>query len=51
MVGRYHGRGRYEWSDGSFYEGEYQADRQHGRGVRLFSNGGKRGIHGDYSHI
>jgi hypothetical protein len=34
-----HGSGKFKWSDGSYYEGEYMFGKKHGHGKFLFSNG------------
>ena len=33
------GKGRYQYPDGSVYEGEYKNDKKHGKGKFLYSNG------------
>lgn len=34
-----HGAGRYEFPDGSVYEGEYRNDRRDGNGMMILTNG------------
>lgn len=36
-----HGKGKFIWSDGSYYEGDWENDLKHGRGVLELSNGFK----------
>ena len=39
MDGRRHGRGKYTYSNGGVYEGEWKNNKRHGRGKDIFSNG------------
>jgi hypothetical protein len=41
VQGKKCGRGRYEWSDGSFYEGDFQDSMFHGFGVYYFAESEK----------
>ena len=36
-----HGRGRYEWKDGRFYEGDWLNGKMHGRGTYIWTDGRK----------
>lgn len=36
-----HGRGVYEWGNGSKYEGEYELDKKHGYGEYSWADGRK----------
>lgn len=36
-----HGKGRIEWPDGKFYEGDYKDDKKHGRGTFQWADGKK----------
>jgi hypothetical protein len=46
--GKPHGIGRYDWADGSYYEGEFREGYREGRGVFQEHNGclykGKEGV-------
>jgi hypothetical protein len=33
------GKGRYEWADGRYYEGEYLNDKKHGFGEYFWTTG------------
>ncbi len=44
--GRKHGKGTYEWHDGSVYEGDFKDDSRHGNGRFNWSNG--ESYKGDY---
>ena len=37
-----HGQGVFRWTDGRCYEGEYQNDRKHGKGVFISANGKRK---------
>lgn len=37
--GKRHGQGKYQFDDGSVYEGTWRNDNQHGRGIHTFVNG------------
>lgn len=34
--GKRHGKGKYTWANGAFYDGEYKDNLKHGRGTRKF---------------
>ena len=40
MDGHFHGNGKYEFADGSSYDGEWAANKMHGRGKYIDSMGG-----------
>jgi hypothetical protein len=37
--GKYHGKGKYTYVDGSVYEGEWEVDKKHGTGKFIFASG------------
>lgn len=39
MEGNRFGRGRYVWTDGSLYEGEWKADKMNGHGMYRGNDG------------
>ena len=39
-----HRHGRYTWSDGKKYEGEFRDSKQHGRGIMTFSDGSRQEV-------
>ncbi|WP_282935817.1 hypothetical protein [Paenibacillus sp. RC67] len=44
--GMKHGKGRYQWSDGTQYLGLWSRDVEHGTGTKLFANGDR--YHGEW---
>ena len=48
-MGKFHGPGEFHFSNGiGWYKGEYRHGKQHGRGSRLFMDGGR--YEGDFKH-
>lgn len=35
----FHGKGEYQWSDGSVYKGDFQENKMHGHGIFKWPNG------------
>jgi hypothetical protein len=36
-----HGKGKFFWTDGRMYEGEYKNDLKHGKGIFIWKDGRK----------